>query len=61
MNNNVLLLTYDTIQGYSTYGWFKDIKEIDDFVSEHGENIKSLTECIDTTNAKEIDLSELGK
>lgn len=58
MEQNILL-TYEHVGGYLTYGWFESINEANDFVMI-SEEIASLIECIDCTNCKEIDLSQLG-
>lgn len=58
MNKNILL-TFETDAGYNTFGWFDSIEEINEFIMR-AEGIVALIECIDCTNCKEIDLSELG-
>lgn len=58
MNKNILL-TFEHVKGYNTYGWFKSIEEIDEFVMMTNV-VKSLIECVDCSNCCEIDLDELG-
>jgi hypothetical protein len=60
MGDNTILLTYESIHGYSTFAWLQDIDEVNEFVEDNSE-IKALIECIDATYAENIDLSELGK
>ena len=60
MEDNVILLTFESMDGNGRFAWFKNIKEVNEFVEKYGDNISTLIECVDTTGAKRIDLSELG-
>lgn len=57
MEQNILL-TYEHIDGYSTYGWFENIEYVNHFIQNASE-IKNIIECIDCSNCKQINLSEL--
>ena len=48
-----LLLTYEHINGYSTYAWFETIDDARYFASNSTE-VKSIIECCDCSNAKEV-------
>ena len=48
-----LLLTYEHINGYSTYAWFETIDDAREFAS-NSTQIKYINECYDCSNAKEI-------
>lgn len=48
-----ILLTYDHIDGYSTYAWFESEEDVREFV-ENSIQIKEINECYDCSNAREI-------
>ena len=48
-----LLLTYEHVNGYSTYAWFETIDDVRYFASSSTE-VKSIIECCDCSNAKEV-------
>ena len=48
-----LLLTYEHINGYSTYAWFETIDDAREFAS-NSTQIKCIKECCDCSNAKEV-------
>lgn len=57
MERNILL-TYEHVDGYNTCGWFTSIEYVCHFIQNTNE-IKDITECVDCSNCKQIDLSEL--
>lgn len=57
MDRNILL-TYKHKDGYCTFEWLETIEELDGFIKNNN-NIMQTMECIDCTNAKEIDLHEV--
>lgn len=54
MNQNILL-TFDHIEGYSTYAWFETVEDVKDFI-ENTAQIKEINECFDCSNVGEINL-----
>ena len=48
-----ILLTFVHIDGYSTYAWFETIDDVRYFASSSTE-VKSIIECCDCSNAKEV-------
>ena len=48
-----ILLTYEHINGYSTYAWFETIDDVRYFASSSTE-VKSIIECYDCSNAREV-------
>lgn len=48
-----ILLTYEHIDGYSTYAWFETEDDAREFASNSSE-IESINECYDCSNVREI-------
>lgn len=59
MNDRNILLTYIRTDGLPTYEWFEDLEECNEFISNSKNIIRKLMECVDCTNAQEIELNEL--
>ena len=57
MEQNILL-TYEHIGGYNTYGWFESVEYVCDFIKNTDE-IKNIIECVDCSNCRQISLSDL--
>ena len=48
-----ILLTFVHIDGYCTYAWFETEDDAREFASNSTE-VKSIIECCDCSNAKEV-------
>ena len=48
-----LLLTYEHINGYSTYAWFETIDDVR-YLASNSTEVKSIIECYDCSNAREV-------
>lgn len=57
MEQNILL-TYEHVGGHLTYGWFESVEYVYDFI-QNTDEIKNIIECLDCSNCKQINLSEL--
>lgn len=54
MDQNILL-TYEHIEGYSTYAWFESIDDAKYFI-KYSVTLKEVLECYDCSNVAEIEL-----
>lgn len=48
-----ILLTFDHIEGYSTYAWFESEEDMREFIN-NSTQIKEVNECYDCSNVREI-------
>ncbi|MDU6996005.1 MAG: hypothetical protein E6356_14180 [Terrisporobacter othiniensis] len=50
-----ILLTYEHIEGYSTFAWFETVEDAEEFIKNTC-ILKQVLECYDCSNVTEIDL-----
>lgn len=48
-----ILLTFDHVEGYSTYMWFETEEDVREFI-KNSTQIKEINECYDCSNVSEI-------
>lgn len=48
-----ILLTFDHVDGYSTYAWFETEEDVRDFI-KNSTQIREINECYNCQNVEEI-------